>query len=223
MELIKEEIVFQWKIIEVVQQTVKIGDKQLLREIARRSPWVRLIICDGDMLNRQKNEWSEVFLDDWGIPTTWETLSTNEAKWLKISKAVEYKLLLTKEFRREINADDYRLPWGKVFDTLKECNEHRNDTEKYSLLAAKRECEEETGLVPSDISLYYISKVWTTVERDLHYYVIKHVSHHDEWQHLELGENIVVEWKTVQEIKDIIKSWGMSEDRSVGVLLRYLS
>lgn len=139
MELIKEEIVFQWKIIEVVQQTVKIGDKELLREIARRSPWVRLIICD------------------------------------------EYKILLTKEFRREINADDYRLPWGKVFDTLKEYNEHRNDTEKYSLLAAKRECEEETGLVPSDISLYYISKVWTTVERDLHYYVIKHVSRHDEW------------------------------------------
>jgi len=38
MQLIKEEIVFQGKLIEVVQQTVKIGDKELLWEIAKRSP-----------------------------------------------------------------------------------------------------------------------------------------------------------------------------------------
>ena len=101
MQLIKEDIVFQWKIIEVVQQTVKIGDKELLREIAKRSPWVRLIICDGD------------------------------------------KILLTKEFRRELDTRDYRLPGGKVFDTLKEYNDHRDDTEKYTLLWVKRECEEE--------------------------------------------------------------------------------
>ena len=92
MKLIKEEIVFQGKLIEVVQQTVEIGDKQLLREIARRSPGVRLIICDGD------------------------------------------KILITKEFRREVNVEDYRLPGGKVFDTLKEYNDHKNDIEKYALL-----------------------------------------------------------------------------------------
>jgi len=180
MQLIKEEIVFQWKIIEVVQQTVKIGDKELLREIARRSPWVRLIICDGD------------------------------------------KILLTKEFRREFNTEDYRLPWGKVFDTLKEYNEHRDDVDNYSFVAVKRECEEETWLIPLDISLYHVSKVWATIERDLHYYLIQKFTHHEEWQQLELGENITVEWKTKQEIRAIIKSWWMQEDRSVGVLLRYL-
>ncbi len=181
MKLIKEEIIFQWKIIEVVQQTVEIGDKQLLREIARRSPWVRLIVCDGD------------------------------------------KILLTKEFRREIDGYDYRLPGGKVFDTLKEYNEHRNDIESYALLWVKRECEEETWLIPQDISLYYISKIWATMERDLYYYVIAKFSHHEKGQQLELGENITVEWKTQEEIFALIKQWAMNEDRSVGVLMRYLS
>jgi hypothetical protein len=40
------------------------------------------------ILNHQKNQWNEVFLDDWGIPTIWETVSTNGAKWSQISKAV---------------------------------------------------------------------------------------------------------------------------------------
>ncbi len=181
MKLIKEEIVFQGKLIEVVQQTVEIGDKQLLREIARRSPGVRLIICDGD------------------------------------------KILITKEFRREVNTQDYRLPGGKVFDTLKEYNEHRNDIENYALLWVKRECEEETWLIPEDITLYYISKVWATMERDLYYYVITKFTHHEQWQQLELWENITVEWKTKEEILDLIKQGAMHEDRSVGVLLRYLS
>ena len=181
MKLIKEEIVFQWKLIEVVQQTVEIGDKRLLREIARRSPWVRLIICDGD------------------------------------------KILITKEFRREVNKEDYRLPGGKVFDTLKEYNEHRNDIENYALIWVKRECEEETWLIPEDISLYYVSKVWATMERDLYYYVITKFSHHEKGQQLELWENITVEWKTKEEIFALIKKWAMHEDRSIGVLMRYLS
>ncbi len=181
MKLIKEEIVFQWKIIEVVQQTVKVEDKELLREIAKRSPGVRLIICDGD------------------------------------------KILITNEFRKEVNTDDYRLPGGKVFDTLKEYNEHKNDIEKYALLWVKRECEEETWLIPEDISLYHISKVWATMERDLYYYVITKFSYHEKGQQLELWENITVEWKTKEEILTIIKNWWMYEDRSVWVLMRYLS
>lgn len=181
MQLIKEEIVFQWKIIEVVQQTVKVWDKELLREIARRSPGVRLIITDGD------------------------------------------KILLTKEFRKELNGFDYRLPWGKVFDTLQEYTMHKDDKEKYALLAVHRECEEETGLIPKDISLYHVSKVWSTVERDLYYYVITKFAVHEKWQQLEFGETISVEWKTREEVMDIIKQWAMQEDRSVGVLMRFLA
>ena len=180
MKLIKEELVFQWKLIEVVQQTVKVWDKELLREIARRSPGVRLIITDGD------------------------------------------KILLTKEFRRELDTFDYRLPGGKVFDTLVEYNEYKKNIETHCLVAAKRECEEETWLIPQDISLFHVSKVWATIERDLYYYVIIKFTDHEKWQQLETGENISVEWKTKKEVMDIIKQWWMQEDRSVGVLLRFL-
>ncbi|MCX6823439.1 MAG: NUDIX domain-containing protein [candidate division SR1 bacterium] len=181
MQLINEEIVFQGKIIEVVQQTVKIGDKELLREIARRAPGVRLIIIDGN------------------------------------------KILLTKEFRRELNAEDYRLPGGKVFDTLVEYNKYENNIEQYCLVAAKRECEEETGLIPQDISLYHVSKVGATIERDLYYYVITKFTVHEKGQQLETGEHISVEWKTREDVLDIIKQGGMQEDRSVGVFMRFLS
>lgn len=181
MQLIKEDIIFQWKIIEIVHQHIHIDGKEVIWEIARRSPGVRLIICDGD------------------------------------------KILLTKEFRRELNGFDYRLPWGKVFDTLQEYTTHKDDKEKYVLLAVHRECEEETGLIPQDISLYHVSKVWSTVERDIYYYVITKFAVHEKWQQLEFGETISVEWKTRAEVLDIIKQWAMQEDRSVGVLMRYLT
>jgi 8-oxo-dGTP pyrophosphatase MutT (NUDIX family) len=81
---------------------VKICDQELVFEIARRSPGVRLIICDKD------------------------------------------KILLSKEFRKELKGYDYRLPGGKVFDTLKEYNKNKKNIKKYTLVAAKNECEEET-------------------------------------------------------------------------------
>lgn len=43
-----------------------------------------------DTLDHQKKQWNEVFLDERGVPTTWETGSTNEVKWFQSSKAVAY-------------------------------------------------------------------------------------------------------------------------------------
>lgn len=68
------------------------------------------------------------------------------------------KILLTKEYRKELKGVDYRLPGGKVFDTLAEYNKNKKNIKKYALIAAKRECEEEVGLVPQDPKLYYISQ-----------------------------------------------------------------
>ncbi len=181
MKLIKERIVFQWKIIEVVHQLVKICGQEFVFEIAKRSPGVRLIVCDKD------------------------------------------KILLTKEYRKELKWYDYRLPGGKVFNTLAEYNKNKKNIKKHALVAAKRECEEEVWLIPQDPKLYYISTAWATVEWDLYYYIVKKFKRHAKWQQLEVGEYIDVEWKTKKEILALIKKWEMNEDRSVGVLLRYLS
>lgn len=181
MKILKEKIVFQWKIVEVVHQLVKIDGQELVFEIARRSPWVRLIVCD-------KN-----------------------------------KILLTKEYRKELKGRDYRLPGGKVFDTLSEYNKNKKNIKKYARIAAKRECEEEVWLTPQDAKLYYISTAWATVEWDLYYYIVQKFKAHIDWQQLEMWEYIDVEWKTKKEILSLIKAWAMHEDRSVGVLMRYLS
>lgn len=181
MKLLKEKIVFQWKIVEVVHQLVKIDWQELVFEVAKRSPGVRLIICD-------KN-----------------------------------KILLTKEYRKELKGLDYRLPGGKVFDTLIEYNKNKKNIKKYALIAAKRECEEEVWLIPQNPKLYYISQAWATVERDLHYFIVTKFKAHAKWQQLEVGEYIDVEWKTKKEILALIKKWEMHEDRSVWVLMRYLS
>ena len=100
-----EEIVYKWKIFEVVKQPMKVGEKRIFFEIARRSPGVRLIIIKDD------------------------------------------KMLITREFRSEINCYDYRLPGGKVFDTLDEYNEHLSaDLLPFAIDAAKKECKEEVGI-----------------------------------------------------------------------------
>lgn len=51
----------------------------------------RILKENPDTLDLQKNKWNEAFLDVRGIPTTWETGSTNEVKGWQISKAVAYK------------------------------------------------------------------------------------------------------------------------------------
>lgn len=181
MKILKEKIVFQWKIVEVVHQLVKIDWQELVFEVAKRSPGVRLIICNKD------------------------------------------KILLTKEYRKELKGYDYRLPGGKVFDTLAEYNKNKKNIKKYALIAAKRECEEEVGLIPQTLKLYYISTAGATVEWDLHYFIVTKFKQHSKWQQLEQGEYIDVEWKTKKEILSLIKKWEMHEDRSVGVLMRYLS
>jgi hypothetical protein len=50
MKLLKERIVFQGKIIEVVHQLVKICNQEFVFEIAKRSPGVRLIILNKDKI-----------------------------------------------------------------------------------------------------------------------------------------------------------------------------
>lgn len=42
------------------------------------------------IINRQKNKWNVVILDDWIVSITWEIENTNKIKWFQNSKAVVY-------------------------------------------------------------------------------------------------------------------------------------
>ena len=181
----KEKIVYQGRIIEVVEQRVTIGDKEKTFEFARRSPGVRLIIVTS-----------------------------------------ENKILLTKEYRKEIDGYDFRLPGGKVFDELSEYNNFLSSDKniiEQAEIAAKKEALEEVGIVVDNITYFYTSKAGATVVWDLFYFVVSKYSHADNGQSLEHGEDIEIVEADLEEAKQICLDGRMSEDRSAAVLMRFLT
>lgn len=131
------------------------------------------------------------------------------------------KILLTKEYRFEVNDFDYRLPGGKVCDSIEEFNKiKKEDLLETAQKAAALESQQETGIIPENISLFSISKSGgPTIEWDLYYFVVNKFtkSHQD----LEFGENITPEWLDYQSVIKLCLSGKMKEDRSVGVLMRF--
>ncbi len=132
------------------------------------------------------------------------------------------QILITKEFRHETNAADWRLPGGKVCDTLKEYDALRQSGQDI-LVAAKagaaREAREETGLEIHQPELIVKANAGATVEWDLYYFLVRHYDELPSGQALEAGEDIAVSWQTPAEIRRIIAAGQMGEWRSAGVLL----
>ncbi len=132
-------------------------------------------------------------------------------------------ILLTKEFRREINGYDYRLPGGKVFGTMNEYEAaSESEIKEYAKKAAIKECREETGIVAKKIKLMEISHAGATVLWDLYYFLVEEFEQHPEGQKLEHGEDISVVWKSFEEVKELCLKKEIQEDRSVAVLLRFI-
>ena len=133
-------------------------------------------------------------------------------------------ILLTKEFRHEINGYDYRLPGGKVYDSLDEYNKALEtgvviaDSAK---TAAIKEAREEVGIEVKDISLFHRSVCGATVVWDLFYFVV--TDFETSIQHLEDGEDISVETIDRAEVVKMCLDGRIGEERSALVLLRYLN
>lgn len=135
------------------------------------------------------------------------------------------KMLLIKEFRYELNGYDYRLPGGKVFDTLKEYKEaliNGVKIEKEAAEAAKKECLEETGLIAKKIKFYRKANAGLTVFWDLFYFIVDGFEVNESGQALEYHEEIYPEWKAFGEVKRLCLKDQIKEYRSVGVIMSYL-
>lgn len=133
-------------------------------------------------------------------------------------------VMLSKEHRYELDGYDYRLPGGKVFDSLDEYNgflDAKSDIINPAKAKALAEAEEEVGLKLTSIEHYHTSVCGTTVQWDLIYFVC------NEWvevdQKLEAGEVITRTEVSIEEAQKLALNGGMSEERSALVLLRYLS
>lgn len=137
------------------------------------------------------------------------------------------KVLLTKEFRRELNAYDFRLPGGKVFDSLAEYEAFRK-TGKDILVAAtskaKAEATEEAGIAVEELSFYKKSTLGATVEWDLYVFAAPKWHQHEAGQALEEGEQIDdVSFYDFTEVRDMILSGKMQEERIALILLQWLA
>lgn len=133
------------------------------------------------------------------------------------------KILLTKEFRHELQGYDYRLPGGKVFDTLHEYNDALTagiEIAEAAKAGAIKEAQEETGIQVNNMTLFHTSVCGATVVWDLFYFVVTDFTQGD--QNLEEGEDITFEFFDFETIKKMCLDGSISEERSALVLLRYI-
>ncbi len=137
------------------------------------------------------------------------------------------KVLLTKEFRQELNGYDYRLPGGKVFDSLTEYADFRasgRDIVEAAAAKAKAEAAEEAGMAIDDVRLFKKSTLGATVEWDLYIFEAVGWRQHQDGQALEAGEQVDdVSWYTYDQVQEMILHGDMQEERIALVLLQWLT
>lgn len=134
------------------------------------------------------------------------------------------EILLSKEFRYEMEGYDYRLPGGKVFDSLDVYNAAIRtgvDIGDAAKRAAIKEAREEAGIEVKDIVFLHKSVCGATVEWDLFYFVVNDFEKVS--QNLEDGEDIKIEAVDRRRAKEMCLDGAIGEERSALVLLRYLS
>ena len=142
-----------------------------------------------------------------------------------IANPAEQKILLTKEFRQELNAWDYRLPGGKVYDTLDEYQTARDTNEDIMTAVLRKtiaEAGEEAGVLVDEAEFIKKSILGATVEWDL--YVMQATKWHmSNGQALEHGEQINAdEWFTYEQATQMILDGKMQEERIALILLQWL-
>lgn len=144
---------------------------------------------------------------------------------LIIADKEQKKVLLTREFRQELQDWDYRLPGGKVFDSLEEFETHRQSGDDILDAAKKKaiaEGAEEAGVVIESLELTKKSTLGATVEWDLYVFEVTKWQQGDS-QALEDGEMIEADnWFSYEEAEAMVMSGGMQEERIALALLQWV-
>lgn len=156
----------------------------------------------------------------------WEVASRAPGVRLILDDRVTGKILLTREFRAELNDYDFRLPGGKVFDLLAQYDTFRDtgaDILEVATAKVIQEAREETGYDIRDPKLVSKSTLGTTVEWDLYVFAATQFTKRDDGQQLENGEQIETDlWFSYDEVRRMIMDGAMQEERIALMLLRYL-
>lgn len=136
------------------------------------------------------------------------------------------KMILTREFRKELGNYDFRIPGGKVFDSLEEFEKARLSQIpllSYATEAAKRELLEETGYTALNLEALGISKCGATVQWDLYYFLCRKWEAPTKSFQPQEGEDISLEWYRFSEVKKYCLDGTISEERSAIAILKFFS
>jgi ADP-ribose pyrophosphatase len=134
------------------------------------------------------------------------------------------RILLSREFRHEIDGYDYRLPGGKVFDRLEDYETcPSEDLPAAAENQAKVEAREEVGIDIQELSHLGTSTLGATVKRDLYMYVTTNWAKLEAAETEDEAEDISAEWFEYETVKKMIVDGSMSEERVALWLLRYLN
>ena len=134
-------------------------------------------------------------------------------------------LLLTREFRSELQDWDYRIAGGKIFETMDEYLKFVDDENEVilkSIEAVKNEGLEEAGIIAKNQTLFYKSTSGATMEWDLYYYIVEEFEIVEKGNETEFAEIIYPEWFSYEEVIKMCLDGRIKEDRTIGVLLKYL-
>jgi 8-oxo-dGTP pyrophosphatase MutT (NUDIX family) len=134
-------------------------------------------------------------------------------------------LLMTKEIRREAGGFDFRLPGGKVFDSLDELDQHRESGQDIAPLAeaaARKEGKEEAGVTGGEYASIGVSKAGASVEWDLHYFVVTNAEIGEQELSADEEGDIEPVILSAKEIFDKLVGREIQEGRSADVLWMWL-
>jgi ADP-ribose pyrophosphatase YjhB (NUDIX family) len=142
----------------------------------------------------------------------------------KIKSDATKAVYLTKEIRREAEGVDYRLPGGKVFDSLKEYNSFEGDILELAKNKARQELKEEAGISTESLELISISTAGASVDWDLYYYLATGVTlGQNDLQENEVETIVGLEEICPEVLFTLLRDNKIQEGRSATILWQWLA
>lgn len=144
---------------------------------------------------------------------------------IETEKEGKKALLMTREIRREAGGIDYRLPGGKVFDTLDELDSHRNSKDDILPIVentARKEGKEEAGISGGEYTPLGVSRAGASVEWDLYYFKVTNAEiGEQELEEQEQGdiETVIL---SAKEVFENLSKREIKEGRSADILWQWL-
>lgn len=140
----------------------------------------------------------------------------------------ENSILLNREYRYELDAWDYRLPGGKVFDTLKEYKQCADSSELEEKIyrQLRTELREEADIDVHDAAFLRVDSLGFRIQWDLYYFLVRDFeilpSFYSQDYRKSKYEFIEHRWVSPEESIQICLNGQMRESRSAYTLMWFL-